>query len=103
MSISDDPGNEKQSRQDAMHAQTREMLAHAIHRMEKSIQRLREIEKGITPITRDLLHERIQILEENIAKAEADYLQAEPEPVVREAYQILSELRKKHQQNNIAG
>jgi hypothetical protein len=102
MSISDDPGNEKQSRQDAMHAETREMLAHTIHRMETSIQWLHEIEHGGTPLTRDLLHERIEILKENLAKAEADFLQAEPEPVVREAYQILSELRKKNQQNNIA-
>ena len=94
MSTWDASNSEGQSRQDAISAERRETLARVLQRMQKSLQRLLDVEAQATPMTKRLLSRHIRTIEEKITRAEADFLRAEPATVVREAYQIMAECQK---------
>lgn len=85
------PDHDRPTHHEALRAESRQALAHALARMERSLQRLRDVERQAAPITRRLLPQHIAVVEENIAKAVAEFLRAEPDPTVLQAYRITSE------------
>ena len=93
------PDHNRLSHQEARYAETRQTLAHALSRMERSLQRMRDVERQATPLTQRLLRQHVAMIEANIGNAEAAFLRAETDPTVLLAYHITSDYAEPLQPN----
>ena len=91
MSVVGSPDHDRSPYQEALRAKTRQTLTHALSRLQRSLQRLCDVERHAAPGTRRLLRQHIVMVEGNIAKVEAELLRAETDPTVLQAYRITSE------------